>query len=130
VRQLLKILIIRRNKYYMLIGAAAPNPFSNYSSIFRKASLAKQPMTLINYNPIIVYIAAANHIRKAHSLTNIRLPIPMPQLLHRNTSTFHNQHSLRPVALLIQHLKHPIHNRASLPYSRPAIQHQKRIQIP
>jgi len=130
MRQLLKILIICCNKYYMLIGAAAPNPFSNYSSIFRKASLAKQSVALINHNPIIVHIAAANHIRKAHSLANIRFPIPMPQLFHSNTPTLHNQHSLRPVALLIQHFQHPIHNRTSLSYSRPAIQHQKRIQIP
>jgi len=130
MRQLLKILVICCNKYNMLVSAAAPNPFSNYSSIFRKASLAKQPMTLINHNPIIVHIAAANHIRKAHSLANICLSIPMPQLFYSNTSTLHNQHSLRPVAFLIQHFQHPIHNRASFSNSRPAIQHQKRIQIP
>ena len=130
MRQLLKILIICCNKYYMLIGAAAPNPFSNYSCIFCERSFTKQSVALINHNPIIVHIAAANHIRKAHSLANIRLSIPMPQLLHRNTSTLHNKHSLRPVTLLIQHFQHPIHNRASFPNSRSAIQYQKRIQIP
>jgi len=85
----------------MLIGAAAPNPLPNYSSVFRKASLAKQPMALINYNPIIINRAALYHIRKAHSLANIRFSILMPQLLNRNTPTLNNKHSLRPAALLI-----------------------------